>query len=121
MWKQNFMVKKTNQKKGMSKGKVIAIGAGIAALGAAAYLLMGPNGKKNRKTVKAWTVKMKAEVAEKLENIKEVTAPIYEKIVHEVADKYKKVKSIDAKDVQAEITSLKKHWSNMTKTSKKKK
>ncbi len=112
------MVKKIT-KKGSGVGKAIAVGAGVAALGAVAYLLMGPNGKKNRKAVKAWTVKMKAEVAEKMENMKEVTAPIYEKIVHEVADKYKKLKNIDSKDVQAEVNALKKQWSGMAKKAKK--
>ncbi len=63
---------------------------------------------------------MKAEVAEKIENMKEVTGPVYEKIVHEVADKYRKLKNIDPKDVQAEITALKKHWVGMTKTTAKK-
>ncbi len=32
-------------KKGSGVGKAIAIGAGVAALSAAAYLLMGPDGK----------------------------------------------------------------------------
>lgn len=115
------MVKKTVAKKGGSNvGKAIGVGVGIAALSAAAYLLMGPDGKKNRKAVKAWTVKMKAEVAEKMEKMKEVTGPMYEKIVHEVAEKYKKVKNIDPKDVQAEIASLKKHWGGMAKTTVKK-
>ncbi len=114
------MVKKTTKKGGSNVGKAIGVGVGIAALSAAAYLLMGPDGKKNRKAVKAWTVKMKAEVAEKIEDMKEVTAPIYEKIVNQVADKYKKVKNIDAKDVEAEINSLKKHWKNMTKPEVKK-
>ncbi len=114
------MVKKTTKTSGSNVGKAIGVGVGIAALSAAAYLLMGPDGKKNRKAVKAWTVKMKAEVAEKMENMKEVTGPIYEKIVHEVADKYKKLKNIDPKDVQAEIATLKKQWSGMTKTTAKK-
>lgn len=115
------MVKKTTKKKSSSNvGKAVAVGAGVAALSAVAYLLMGPNGKKNRKAVKAWTVKMKAEVAEKIEDMKEVTAPIYEKIVNQVADKYKKVKNIDSKDVEAEINSLKKHWKDMTKPAVKK-
>lgn len=114
------MAKKITKKSSSNVGKAIGVGVGIAALGAAAYLLMGPDGKKNRKAVKAWTVKMKAEVAEKMENMKEVTGPMYEKIVAQVAEKYKKVKNIDAKDVEAEINSLKKHWKDMSKTTVKK-
>ncbi len=42
-------MKKAN-KKG-NAGKAVAIGAGVAAAGAAAYMLLGPNGKKNRAKV----------------------------------------------------------------------
>lgn len=106
---------KTKKESRVSAEKVIVVGAGIAAVGVAAYLLLGPDGKKNRKKVKSWMMKMKAEVAEKLENMQEVTGPAYEKIIHEVADKYKKVKNIDAKDLQDEITYLKKEWKNVSK------
>ncbi len=110
------IAKKTVDKKNkVSTGKVVAITAGVAALGAVAYLLMGPNGKKNQKAVKAWTVKMKAEVAEKIEGMKEITAPIYNKIVQEVADKYTKVKNIDSKDVKREMDLLKKDWHSIVK------
>lgn len=108
------------KKSGTSVGKVVAVSVGIAAVSAAAYLLLGPNGKKNRKNMKAWMLKMKAEIAEKLENIQEVTAPIYEKIVHDVASKYEKVKNIDPKDLQDEIAHLKKEWKNIAKTKGKK-
>ena len=48
-------------------GKVVAVGAGIAALSVAAYMLFGPNGKKNKKAIKGWAIKMKGEIIEKLE------------------------------------------------------
>lgn len=99
-------------------GKVVAVSAGVAALSAAAYLLLGPDGKKNRKNLRSWMVKMKAEVAEKLEDMKDVSAETYESIVDEVSKKYRSMKNIDQKDVQAEITDLKKHWKNMLKHAK---
>ncbi len=102
----------------MSTGKVVAIGAGVAALSVAGYLLLGPDGKKNRKAVKAWTIKMKAEVAEKVEDLKEITLPVYEKIVDEVSDKYNKIKNIDPKQVKAEVASLKKQWHQKKVTEK---
>lgn len=49
----------------MSTGKKVAIGATIAAAGVAAYMLFGPDGKKNRKVVRGWAVKMKGEIIEK--------------------------------------------------------
>ena len=98
-----------------SVGKVVAVGAGVAALSVAAYMLFGPNGKKNQKALKGWAIKMKGEIIEKLEAVKDVTAPVYEKIVSEVAAKYAKLKHINTADIEAEVATLKKHWKNMTK------
>lgn len=111
--------KKTTTNKG-GVGKVVAIGAGVAALSVAAYMLFGPNGKKNQKSLKGWAVKMKGEIIEKLEAVKDVTAPIYDKVVSEVAAKYAKLKNIDAKDLEAEVATLKKHWKALTKNTAKK-
>lgn len=110
--------KKTTNKS--SVGNAVAIGATVAALSVGAYILFGPNGKSNRKAVKGWAVRMKGEIIEKLEKVKDVTAPIYEKIVSEVADKYAKLKNIDAQDLEAEVATLKKHWKAMTKSATKK-
>lgn len=101
-------------------GKVVAIGAGVAALSVAAYILFGPNGKKNQKSIKGWAVRMKGEIIEKLETVKDVTAPVYEKIVSDVAAKYAKLKNIDASDLEAEVATLKKHWKALVKTTIKK-
>jgi hypothetical protein len=101
--------------KNSSVGKVVAIGATVAALSVGAYILFGPNGKKNKKAIKGWAIKMKGEIIEKLEDIKEVTAPVYESVVSMVADKYAKLKHIDAADLEAEVATLKKHWKAMTK------
>ncbi len=110
------MASKTTNKSGV--GKVVAVGAGIAALSVAAYMLFGPNGKKNQKAIKGWAVKMKGEIIEKLEIAKDITEPVYEKIVSEIAAKYAKLKNIDPKDLEAEITNLKKHWRAITKSVK---
>ena len=48
---------KTNKKGGV--GKALAVGAGVAAAGAAAYMLIGPKGKQNRAKVKAFVKKTK--------------------------------------------------------------
>lgn len=115
------MIKKKIVKKASSNntGKVVGAIAGIAALSVATYLLVGPNGKKNRKDLKAWMVKMKADVAEKIENLKEVSTPVYEKIVDEVANKYSKIKNINQNDLKAEAMHLKKEWLKLAKSGKK--
>lgn len=46
------------KKKG-NLGKKLAIGAGVVAAGTAAYMLLGPNGKKNRAKVKKVMAKAK--------------------------------------------------------------
>lgn len=113
-----MVVKK--QKNESNVGKVVALGAGVAALSVAAYILFGPNGKKNQKSIKGWAIRMKGEIIEKLETVKDVTAPVYEKIVADVAAKYGKLKNIDAKDLEAEVLNLKKHWKAIMKSTVKK-
>jgi len=108
------MKKKTNK-----IVEIAAVGAGIAATSAAAYILFGPEGKKNRKAIKGWAVKMKGEIIEKLEEAKELTEPVYNKVVDEVSKKYAKSKNVDKKEVEAIIKDIKKHWTIISKTGKK--
>lgn len=108
------------QAKKSNVGKMVAAGAGVIALSTAAYLLFGPEGKKHRKDLKSWMIKMKAEVMEKMEEAKELTGPAYEAIVNEVSEKYKSLKNISADDLAKEAQSLKKHWKMMSSEMKKK-
>lgn len=112
---------KKNVKKGLSTGAVVGIGATVAALGAAAYIMFGPDAKKNKKAIKGWAVKMKGEIIDKLEDAKEITEPVYHKIIDEVSAKYTKIKKIDPKDLELAITDVKKHWKTMMKDIKPKK
>ncbi len=91
-------------------GKVIAGVAGIAALSVAAYMLFGPEGKKNRKQISGWSVKMKGEIIEKFEKAKEVTEPIFNKIVDDAAIKYAKVKGVSTEELNSVVADLRKHW-----------
>ena len=101
-------------------GKMMAAGAGVVALSAAAYLIFGPEGKKHRKDLKSWMVKMKADVMEKMEEAGELTAPVYEAIVNEVSEKYNSLGGIDAAQLATEASLLKKHWKMMHAEAKKK-
>lgn len=111
------MPKQEAAKKGGSK---MAIGAGIAALTAAAvaYFLVGPHGKKNRKILKGWMIKMKGEIVEKLENVKEITEPVFNRVVDEVAKKYQKLKNISPADLEEAIHQIKGQWKSLAKESK---
>ncbi len=105
------MQKKTNNTGALAAG----IGASVAAVAAAGYFLFGPKGAKNRKAISGWSVKMKGEVLEKIEKLKEVTPELYEKVIDEVSAKYLKAKGVGMEEVQAITTDLKKYWKAIAK------
>lgn len=107
-----FMPKKINKSNAV---KVAVLGASLAGLAATAYFLFGPKGKKRRQQAKAWAIKMKGEVVEKLEVAREITEPIYEEIIDAVAKEYKKGKKASQPEIDALATDLKKHWKSMSK------
>lgn len=98
--------------------KLAVIGASIAGLAASAYFLFGPKGKSNQKHLKAWAIKMKADVIEKLEKAQEVTEPIYQKIIDSVASEYTKKMKAGKEEIAELSNDLKKHWKTIGKTVK---
>lgn len=99
----------------MSAAKAVGIAASLAAMAAAGYFVFGPQGKKNRKMIKGWTLKMKGEVLEKIEKLKEVTPEVYHKVIDEVSAKYAKVKDMDMAEVEKLASDMKKHWSSISR------
>lgn len=102
------MKKNTN-----NTGKVMAIGAGVAALAAAGYFFFGQNGPKNRKVTKGWMIKMKGDVVEKIEKVKDVTEDTYHNIVDTVAGAY--VSKGGKEEVDKLAKELKSHWKSISK------
>ena len=100
-----------------STGSKIATGVGIAALAAAAagaFFLYGTEaGKKKRHQIKSWSLKMKADVMDKMEKMKDWSEESYGTIVDSVAEKYKNVKNVEAGEVAALVADMKKHWKNI--------
>jgi hypothetical protein len=113
-------MKKETTKKGMGAGAIIGISAGVAALGAMTYYFLGPEGKKHQKNFKAWTVKMKAEIIDKLENAGDVTEAVYHKIVDKAAEAYQKSGKATAEEVAMYADMLKKQWKHIAGGTKKK-
>lgn len=109
-------MKKEMNKKGVSAGKVAAIGAGVAALAAASYYFFGPEGQKNRKSVKGWMIKMKGEIVDKMEDAQEVTEAVYHKIVDTVAANYLKGGKVASGEVALFADVLKRQWKGITKS-----
>jgi gas vesicle protein len=92
--------------------------AGLAVAGiAAGYFLYGKDGAKNRKAIKTWTLRAKADVLEKLEKAKEVSEDTFHSVVDEISTKYgSKVKDISPEDVALFAKDLKKHWKDIKGT-----
>ncbi len=105
--------------RGKKRGTKVALGAGIAALTAAAvaYFLVGPEGKRNRKKLKGWTIRMKGEIIEKLEQVKEMSQPVFDRIVAQVEEKYRKIKNISPEELDSVVKDIKSHWKSISKKS----
>jgi hypothetical protein len=102
-------------KKGSGVKTAVGVGVGVAALGAAAYLLLGPKGKKNQKAVKAWAKKMKGELVKEFKKAKNVTEPVYHNIVDKVHARYAKFEGVDKKELESLVKDVKKHWKVIAK------
>ncbi len=92
--------------------------AGLAVAGlAGAYFLYGKDGAKNRKAIKTWTLRAKADVIEKLEKAKEVSQGTFDSVVDEISAKYgSKMKDISSDDIAVFAKDLKKHWKDIKGT-----
>ncbi|HEV7702083.1 MAG TPA: hypothetical protein VGO63_01405 [Candidatus Paceibacterota bacterium] len=118
-------MKKTT-KKGMSKGiskrsKVAMVGAGVAALsavGAGAYYLLGPDGKKNQKKVSALAAKIKKEAITEYKKAKKASVPVYHKAVDVIAKNYVKQYKAHEKDINAIGKMLKSQFKGVKKAAK---
>jgi hypothetical protein len=95
--------------------KLAVIGASLAGVAATAYFFFGPKGKKHRQHAKAWAIKMKGDVVEKLEQAKEITEPIYHEIIDSVSKDYTTGKKAGKAEIDAMAKDLKKHWTSISK------
>jgi hypothetical protein len=57
---------------------------------------------------------MKGDVVEKLENVRTVSEPVYNKIVDSVATEYKKRKMAGNKEIDSLARDIRKHWKTMS-------
>lgn len=105
--------KKSASKKGISAGAVVGITALAAAGVAAGILLFGKNGPKNRKAIKAWTLKAKADILEKMEKAKDMSQDTYHSIVDGATAKYAKLKDVTPEELAALTKELKGHWNTI--------
>lgn len=104
---------KNKTKNNSSAAKTAFVGATLAGLAAAGYFLLGSKNDKNQQHAKAWAVKMKADVIEKLEKAREISEPVYHEIIDAVAAVYEKGNKADREDISALTQDLKKHWQTL--------
>ena len=110
-------VKKTAAQKAKSNAVGIGIGLSTAAVAAAsAYFLYGSkSAAKNRKVVKSWALKAKAEVLEKLEDAQEMTQTEYDQLIKSVSGAYTGAKNASKKDILEFSKEMKDHWKSIEK------
>lgn len=117
--------KKKSTKKELSTSQQVGIGVGLTAAAVAAagaYFLYGSdNAEKNRKTVKSWMLKAKADVLEHLEDAKKMSREEFEALVAGAASTYAKTKKATKKDIASFATEMMEHWDQLEKTVVKKK
>lgn len=111
-------MKKNTNKKDSNVAELAVLGASLAGMAATAYFFLGPKGKKHQKQAKAWAIKMKGEVVEKMEKARSVSEPVYNQIIDTVAQKYATGVQANSEDVQELAKDLKKHWKTLTSSAK---
>lgn len=119
------MAKKETSKAAMTQTEKVSVGVGLTAAAAAAvgaYFLYGSkNAAKNRKAVKSWALKAKADVLEKLEEAKEMSQDEYKELIGTIANTYSTVKSASKAEVKAFKDEMLDNWKAIEKTAKPKK
>lgn len=113
------------KKAAISKNQAVGLGVGLTAAAVAAagaYFLYGSNNAaKNRKAVKSWMLKAKAEVLEKIEEAKDMSQEEYEQLIDTVATTYAGVKQASKVDLSTFKKEMKEHWKGIVKTAAPKK
>ncbi len=96
--------------------QAIAVGAGLAAVAAAAagvYFFTGKNAK-NRKKVSKWAGDMQNDIVKELNKAGKHTKASYQEIVDKVAKNYKGLKSVSTAELADIAQELKGHWDTIS-------
>jgi hypothetical protein len=109
--------KNTNNTMATNKEKML-MGAAVAALAAGAYFFNTEQGKKHAKKMKGWMVSMKGQVLEKIEDIEEMTEPVYRDIVDTVANAQILANKIPRSEILSLATDLKRQWNSIKRLSR---
>ena len=115
------MAKKKQTKR--STGSAVGIGVGLTAAAVAAagaYFLYGSeHAAKNRKKVKSWMLKAKAEVLEALERAEKMTEEEYQALVDKVTATYSRMQTLSKRELKDFEKEMKECWKGIAKSGKK--
>ena len=106
----------TDKKKNAGKG--LGLTAVALAAVAGSYYIYNKLDPKRKKKIETWTLRMKADVLDKLEGMKDVSKEAYEEVVDAVSAKYERLKDIDTNELKSLGKDLKKHWGGIQKSVK---
>ncbi len=109
-------MKTTKSNDTISSGTILAIGAGVAALATTTYYFFGPKGKDHRHHLKGWMIKMKGEIIDRIEDVKELTEPVYKEIVDSVVASYATTTKVSKEELAAFAERLKGQWMDIVRT-----
>jgi len=97
-----------------TKNKVLRAGISAAALAAAAtQFLYGKPGARNRDEIAGWTLRLKGEVLEKMENLKTINQQAYDGLVDQTVQRYGRVKRVSASELKHLSAELKSAWTHI--------
>ncbi|MFA6006618.1 MAG: hypothetical protein WC764_02750 [Candidatus Paceibacterota bacterium] len=103
-----------NTKSKVETGAVVA--TAILAAVAGSYYLYSKFDKTQKRKVKSWALRLKADVLDELENLQEISKDAYEQVVDVASAKYAKLKNVDTDELHLLAKDMKKHWSAIQKT-----
>jgi hypothetical protein len=104
------MAERNQRQSGAGVGIMLAAAAAAAA---GAYFLYGKDGPKNRAKVRGWALKLRGEVLERMEQMKEMNEDVYLRIIDTVKNRYERLKDVDSEELAATIRDLRSHWKHI--------
>jgi hypothetical protein len=101
-----------------TRDKVLGAGIGLAAAAAAGTYFYGKHGAEHREALKGWTLRMRGEVMNKLDRLKEVNQARYDEIVDETVQRYGRMKRVGAAEMKHIAAELKNAWVHIAEQTK---